>query len=219
VILINLLPHREVKRQERKRAFMAALGLSAVAGIVLVVMWFAVLQQLTGNQEQRNDQLQQEIHKLEIKIKEIASLRDEIDALKARQFAVESLQTDRNVPVYLLNELVERTPDGAYLTSIKQDGAVVSVAGLAQTNERVSEFLRNTAYSSAWLEHPELVEIKSLVQGQGRDQVKLSNFSLRVTIKRPQPPGERASAPQGSASAVQGSAASVPQMAKSAKPS
>jgi type IV pilus assembly protein PilN len=206
VILINLLPHREIKRQERKRAFMSALGLSAVIGIVMVVIWFAILQQMTGSQEQRNDMLKQEIHKLDVKISEIASLRDEIDALKARQFAVESLQTDRNVPIYLLNELVSKTPDGVYLTSIKQGDSSVAITGMAQTNERVSEFLRNTAYASTWLEHPDLIEIKSATQGQGRDLVRLSNFSLRVTIKRPQSPSEAASAAKGQASSPQGAA-------------
>ena len=74
-------------------------------------------------------------------------MRAEIEALKARQKAVEDLQTDRNVPVHLLNELVKHTPEGVYLTSIKQSGDVVSVNGVAQTNERVSELLRNTAYN------------------------------------------------------------------------
>lgn len=200
VILINLLPHREVRRQERKRAFMVGLGASAVAGIVLVVMWFAVLQQMTANQEQRNEYLKQEISKLDVRIREIASLRDEIDALKARQFAVESLQTDRNVPIYLLNELVARTPDGVYLTSIKQIDSSVTIIGMAQTNERVSEFLRNSAYGSEWLEHPELIEIKSVVQGQGRNTTRLFEFSLKLNIKKPQPPGVGASAPSEKAS-------------------
>ena len=82
-------------------------------------------------------------------IKDIANLRAEIEALKARQKAVEDLQTDRNIPVHLLNELVKQTPEGVYLTTVKQDGQVVTVTGIAQTNERVSEFLRNTAQQLA----------------------------------------------------------------------
>ena len=100
-----------------------------------------------------------------MQIKDIATLRAEIEALKARQKAVEGLQTDRNVPVHLLDELVKQTPEGVYLTSIKQSGQVVLVSGLAQTNERVSEFLRNTLYNSPWLEKPELVEIKTAASG------------------------------------------------------
>ena len=119
--------------------------------------------------------------------------------LKARQKAVEDLQTDRNVPVYLLDELVKQTPEGVYLTSIRQNGQIVSLSGVAQTNERVSEFLRNTLYNSTWLEKPELVEIKTSSTTNARDQRRLYDFSLRVTIKRQQataavpPPGIPAS--------------------------
>jgi type IV pilus assembly protein PilN len=77
---------------------------------------------------------------------------------------VEDLQTDRNVPVHLLDELVRQTPEGVYLTSIRQNGQVVAVKGVAQTNERVSELLRNTLYNSAWLTKPELVEITAITQ-------------------------------------------------------
>ena len=96
-----------------------------------------------------------------MQIKDIATLRAEIESLKARQKAVEDLQIDRNVPVHLLNELVKQTPEGIYFTTIKQDGQVLTVAGIAQTQERVSELLRNTAYSSEWLVKPELVESKA----------------------------------------------------------
>lgn len=188
MILINLLPHRERKRQERKRAFMSALGLSALIGVGMVIMWFVILQQMTGNQDLRNAQLQQEIKKLDAKIAEISSLRADIEALRARQFAVESLQTDRNVPIYLLNELVKQTPDGVYLTGVREGEAAVSISGIAQSNERVSEFLRNTANNSPWLLQPELIEIKSIVQTIGKDQTKLFDFSMRVKIKRPEPP-------------------------------
>ena len=87
--------------------------------------------------------------------------------MKARQLAVEGLQTDRNIPVHLLDELVKQTPEGIYLTSVKQNGQVVLVTGMAQTNERVSEFLRNTLYNSPWLERPELVEIKTAASAPG----------------------------------------------------
>jgi type IV pilus assembly protein PilN len=193
VILINLLPHREAKRQQRKRAFFAAMGLAALIGLGLVVIWYGVLEQLTATQQSRNDFLKAEISKLDVQIKDIAELRAEIEALKARQGAVENLQTDRNVPVYLLNELVKQTPEGVYLTAIRQSGTVVTILGIAQTNERVSEFLRNTAYDSAWLERPELVEIKAANVLMGRDQRKLFDFTLKVTIKRPSGPDGAAS--------------------------
>jgi type IV pilus assembly protein PilN len=203
VILINLLPHREEKRRARKRAFFAGLGASAVVGALVVAGWFVGLQQLSAAQVARNDFMKNEIARLDNQIKDIATLRGDIDALKARQKAVEDLQVDRNIPVHLLNELVRQTPEGIYLTSIKQTGQSVAVAGVAQTNERVSEFLRNTLYNSEWLERPELVEIKAAnVTTAGRDARRLYEFSLRVSLKRPQTAAAAASAPGRPAAAV-----------------
>jgi len=194
VILINLLPHRQEKRQRRKIAFFVGLGMAAAAGIAVVGVWFLILQQLTSAQQGRNQFLSAEIKRLETQIKDIATLKAEIEGLKARQKAVEDLQTNRNVPVHLLNELVRQTPEGVYLTSIKQNERVVSITGVAQTNERVSELLRNTAYKSEWLERPELIEIKAgSVQTANRDQRRLFDFSMRLTLK--QPPAEKPDVP------------------------
>ena len=187
MILINLLPHREEKRRLRKRAFFVGLVASAVVGAAVVGIWFTALSQMTAAQIARNDFLKTEITRLEAQIKDIATLKAEIEALKARQKAVEDLQSDRNTPVYLLDDLVKHTPEGVYLTSIKQSGQTVALTGVAQTNERVSEFLRNTSYTSTWLERPELVEIKAAnVTTAGRDQRRLFEFSMRLTIKRAQ---------------------------------
>ena len=186
MILINLLPHREAKRQQRKRAFFAALGLSALAGLAVVGVWFTVLQQMTSAQGSRNDFLRSEIARLDAQVKDIATLRAEIEALKARQKSVEDLQTDRNTPVYLLDEVARYTPEGIYLTAIKQTGQSVAINGVAQTNERVSEFLRNVG-TATWLERPELLEIKSAnITTTGKDQRRLYEFSMRVSLKRPQ---------------------------------
>ena len=187
MILVNLLPHREERRRQRKQAFFAGLAAFALAGVAVVGLWYTVLQQMTSAQQSRNTFLQSEIARLDTQIKDIANLRSEIEALKARQKAVEDLQTDRNTPVYLLDELVKQTPEGVYLTSIKQAGQVVAVTGVAQTNERVSELLRNTLYNSPWLEKPELVEIKVITAAAGsRDQRRLFEFSMRVSLKRAQ---------------------------------
>jgi type IV pilus assembly protein PilN len=196
VILINLLPHREEKRKRRKVAYFTGLAAGAVAGVIAVGLWYAVLEQMKSAQMERNSFLGAEIKKLEAQIKDIANLRAEIDALKARQKAVEDLQTNRNIPVHLLNELVKQTPEGVYLSSIHQTGQVVAVSGVAQSNERVSEFLRNTLYSSEWLEKPELIEIRAGGPAAGRQPTY--TFSMRISIKRPQaanPAAAAASAP------------------------
>ena len=196
MIMINLLPHREERRKRRKIAFYAGLGVAAMFGLAIVGLWYVVVEQLVSGQQQRNAFLQGEISKLDIQIKDIASLKAEIASLKARQKAVEDLQIDRNVPVHVLNELVRQVPEGIYITAVKQDGQNLSVAGIAQTQERVAEFLRNTAYSSEWLVKPELIESRAItVQGANREQKRLFDFSLRLTVKRPQ--DGPASAPPG----------------------
>ena len=187
MIMINLLPHREERRRRKKIAFFAGLAVSAFVGAAIVGVWYLIVQQLIGGQQQRNAFLQTEIAKLDVQIKDIASLKAEIASLKARQKAVEDLQIDRNVPVHVLNELVRQVPEGIYITSVRQDGQLLNVAGIAQTQERVSELLRNTAYNSEWLVKPELIESKAAtVVSANREQKRLFDFAIRLTVKRPQ---------------------------------
>src|SRR3954465_5921638 len=161
--------------------------MAGIAGLAVVAAWYLVVQQMTAGQQQRNQFLTARIAELDLQIKDIETLRAEIESLKARQRAVEDLQIDRNVPVHLLNELVRQTPEGIYITSVKQDNQNLTVSGIAQTQERISEFPRNTAYNSEWLVRPELVESKAAsVQTANREQKRLFDFSVRLTVKRPQ---------------------------------
>lgn len=215
MILINLLPHREERRRQKRQAFFVGLGVAAACGVLVAGLWFVALQQLTQQQQARNNFLREEIGKLEAQIKDIANLRSEIEGLKARQGAVEDLQLNRNVPVHLLDELVRLTPEGIYLVSVKQTDNSVQISGVAQTNERVSEFLRNAQKDSPWLDRMELVEIRAVTRepaaGLGaaaaaaaRERRRLFEFSVRVSIKQPE---SAASAPGRPAS---GAAAGKP---------
>jgi type IV pilus assembly protein PilN len=186
VILINLLPYREERRARRKTAFFVGLGFAAMVGAGLVVAGYLMLSYLTTEQQRRNQYISVANDQLDAQIKDIANLNTEIDALKSRQRAVEDLQTDRNTPVQLLNDLARLAPEGVYLTSIKQLDKVVTVNGIAQTQERVSEFLRAISRSSEWLDKPDLIEAKAAnVTTNSRDQKRLFDFSLRVSIKVP----------------------------------
>ncbi|WP_372661711.1 PilN domain-containing protein, partial [Hydrogenophaga sp.] len=151
MILINLLPHREAARKRQKEQFFTQLGLSALLGGVVCGAVFTWYQGQISNQQGRNQFLTAEITRLDAEIKDIASLQKEIASLRARQTAVEDLQGDRNLPVYLLEELVAQLPDGIYLTSMKQENQSVLITGVAQSQERVSELLRNLANNSPWL--------------------------------------------------------------------
>lgn len=185
MIRINLLPHREEKRKQRKKEFVAMLLLSAIVGALIVIAVGGYFASQLSEQEQRNNFIKTENARLDEDIKEVASLKQEIEALKARQQAVEDLQSDRNQPIYLMDELAQQVPEGVYLKSIKQDGQRVLLNGYAQSNERVSELLRNLGNNSPWLERPDLIEIRSVGIGQGKDAKKVFEFSINAGIKRP----------------------------------
>ena len=180
---VNLLPHRAAKRERQRKLFWALTALSAVAGVVMVGAVWSVLQGYIANQQARNDFIRNENSKLDTQIKEIATLRQEIDGLRARQRAVEDLQADRNQPVYLLDEVAKQVPEGIYLRSIKQEDRKVNVAGWAASNERVSEFLRNLQNNSRVLERPELIEIKVAGQGPAGMNRRVFEFALNFTMK------------------------------------
>jgi type IV pilus assembly protein PilN len=208
VILINLLPHREAARKRRREAFFAGLAASAVAGGVIagaVYLWYAAQ---ISNQQNKNLVLQNEIKRLDAQIKDIATLQAEIAALRARQQAVEDLQADRNMPVHLLNELVTQIPDGVYVSSVRQENQTVFVTGTAQSNERVSELLRNLAYKSPWLTKPELVEITAgNVTLTPRDQRRVANFTMRVRLLRATEAQKAAAAASAASAAASGASA------------
>jgi type IV pilus assembly protein PilN len=212
MIKINLLPHREAKRKERKNAFYAMLLVSLVFGGVIVLAVGGFIATKISNQNQRNDFIKAENTRLDAQIAEIATLKQEIEALKARQQAVEDLQSDRNQPVYLMDELVKQVPEGVYLRTFKQTGQRVALNGYAQSNERVSELLRNLSNNSPWLERPDLIEIRSTGVGQGKDAKKVFDFTINVGIKRPRDKEQAASSPvkAGAAGAAAGAASKKP---------
>lgn len=180
---VNLLPHRAVKRERQKKLFWALTALSAVVGAVMVGAVWSILQGYIATQQARNDFIRSENSKLDTQIKEIATLRQEIDGLRARQRAVEDLQADRNQPVYLLDEVAKQVPEGIYLRAIKQEDRKVNVSGWAASNERVSEFLRNLQNNSRVLERPELIEIKVAGQGPSGMNRRVFEFALNFTMK------------------------------------
>jgi len=208
MIRVNLLPHREQKRQARQRQFISmAIGL-AVLGVAIVGLGHIVIAAQIENQNGRNTLLKTEIAKLDEQIKEIDKLREQTQALLARKQIVETLQSNRTEAVHLLDQLVRQLPDGLYLKSVKQVGSKVTLTGYAQSNARVSTLMRNIE-SSPWLQRPELVEIRSVPQPNAPTQ-RLNEFTLNVRVKREAPieaapatkppPGKAASAPTLAAS-------------------
>lgn len=184
-VRINLLPHREAARKARKEAFLVQVGVAALLGLAAAAVVYWSFQERIDTQRERNQFLQSQVQALDVQIKEIATIEQEITALAARQKAVEDLQADRNLPVHLLNELVKALPDGVYITSLKQDNQAVTLQGVAQSNERISELLRNLAENTPWLSKPDLAEIVAGNLAIGpRDNRRVANFNLRVRLVR-----------------------------------
>lgn len=185
MILINLLPHREAARKRRQDVFNVSVGVAALVGGLLAGVIFLWYQAQISAQQGKNQILQTEVKRFDAQIKDIAGLEAEITALRARQQAVEDLQADRNLPVHLLTELVKQLPDGVYIATMRQENQNVTLQGVAQSNERVSELLRNLGNNTPWFSRPELVEIvASSVALSPRDQRRVANFTIRVRLTR-----------------------------------
>lgn len=185
MILINLLPHREAARKRRRDVFNVSLAASAVLGGLIALAVFLWYEAAISVQKGTNLALETEIKKLEEQIKDISTLEAEIAALRARQQAVEDLQSDRNLPVHLLTEMVNQLPDGVFISKMVQAGQVVTINGVAQSNERVAELIRNLANNTPWFAKPDLVEIVAgTVALTPKDQRRVSNFVIRVRLVR-----------------------------------
>jgi type IV pilus assembly protein PilN len=204
---INLLPHREQKRQARQRQFVSLTIALAILGVAIVALVHAVLAARIDNQNSRNTLLKTRIAELDSQIKEIDKLRDQIQQVLARKQVVETLQSNRNEAVHLLDQLVRQLPEGVYLQSVKQTDKKVTIVGYAQSNARVSTLMRNIE-GSPWLEKPELVEVKLVsVPAQGRTGPQnLNQFTLNFQIRRATPDALAGPGAPGKATAKGGKA-------------
>ncbi|NMG71508.1 PilN domain-containing protein [Parazoarcus communis] len=180
MIRINLLPHREEKRKERRQQFyVVSLGMILLGGAIALLVHM-VYAGYIERQESKNAFLKAEITKLNAQIAEIRTLRQQIDALLARKQVIESLQSHRAETVHLFNELARNMPDGVYLKTARQSGQRVTLTGIAQSNARVSSLMRSLD-ESPFLQNPGLVEVKSATVA-GR---RVSEFTLTIGIERP----------------------------------
>lgn len=177
---INLLPWREERRKIRQQEFYVLLGVTAVAAVLVVfaALWFIGTQ--IDAQTQRNATLEREIKALDAQIKEIEELDRQRDRLLARKEIIERLQATRSQMVHLFDELVRTLPDGIQLSSIKQNGQVLTLDGLAQSNARVSAYMRRLD-ASPWLKGSDIGKIEA----KGDDKALPYQFTLRVSLESP----------------------------------
>jgi len=192
---INLLPWRAERRANRQKEFYGMLGLAAAVGVVLsFLIWFYYGQQISG-QETRNQFLQAEIQKMEGKIKEIEALDKQKDRLLARKKVIEQLQANRSQMVHLFDSLVRTIPDGVALANIKQEGEILTLEGRAQSNARVSNYMRNLE-GSGWMTNPDLSIIEAKAEEKSETPSAVTSesralpyaFTLQVKLANPNAP-------------------------------
>lgn len=177
---INLMPWREALRRERQQNFGVAAGASVItAGLILGAL-YQVWLGLIDFQEQRNQYLNDQIMVLDAQIAEIEELEATKERLLARMQIIEQLQASRPQSVHLFDELVRRLPDGVYVTGVTGSGGNIEITGVAQSQARVSAFMRNIE-ASEWLAQPDLVVISSA----RTDRTRASEFTLRVKAVTP----------------------------------
>ena len=178
IIRVNLLPHREIKREARQRQFNMMALFIASGALALVVLNYSFINSRIDAQLSRNARLEAGIVQLDQQIGDIKNLQEKIGVMLARKQVVENLQINRSQSVVVLDELSRQLPEGMYFKSIKQQGPLLSLEGVADTNARVASLVRNLT-ASLWLENPQLIEIKSvLVNG-----IKQNEFLLTVHIR------------------------------------
>jgi type IV pilus assembly protein PilN len=186
---INLLPWREERRKQRQQEFYVLLGASAVVAIIAVFISLWFIESQIEAQNARNNLLTQEIKALDAQIAEIEELDRQRDRLIARKEIIEQLQATRSQMVHLFDELVRTLPDGVQLSSIKQGGSTLTLEGVAQSNARVSAYMRNLD-ASAWLKESEIIKIEA----KGNDKAVPYVFSLKVNLEDPNAKDENAEA-------------------------
>ncbi len=186
---INLLPWRAERRKQRQREFQGMLGMAALAGVLLsFLVWFYFDRQISG-QHERNSFLQAEIAKVRKQNEEIKELDAKKDRLLARKKVIEELQANRSQMVHLFDSLVRTIPDGVTLASIKQEGEILTLQGNAQSNARVSAYMRNLEVSG-WMTKPDLsiIEVKKDDKAPAAGGVSRTlpyTFSLKVQLANP----------------------------------
>ncbi|MDM4770537.1 PilN domain-containing protein [Solimonas sp. SE-A11] len=192
---INLLDWRAERRAKRKQQFLSTLGLGVLASAAIVGLAWSTVSGAVSSQQERNTYLQRQIDETEQKIKEIQELEKVRDNLLARMRVIEELQASRSASVHFFDEIVSTLPDGVSIRAIKQTPEGVTIDGTAESNGRVSTYMKNLE-ASRWFQNPMLVVIKTSEQ----EQLRRGDFQLRVkALKAP----SDASSPAGSERGVQ----------------
>lgn len=178
---INLLPWREELRAQQQKDFVVQVALAAVFGAAIWGLWHMQMAGMIENQNSRNSFLQAEIKELDKEIREINDLEKTKANLLARMNVIQELQSNRPMSVHLMDELVRTLPDGVHLTQFQQNSANLTINGVAQSNARVSAYMRNID-SSDWLANPGL----QVIETKKSERSRTAEFTLTAKQRNAQ---------------------------------
>lgn len=180
---INLLPWREELRKQRQTDFLIFLGAGVLASVLVMVAVHSSIDGLIDTQNNRNRFIQNEIVELDKKIKEIKTLDTTKSKLLARMDVIQRLQSSRPEIVHMFDQLAKTVPEGVYLTKFTQSGKKLAIAGNAQSNTRVSAYMRRLE-QSPWLKGTDL----NVIRSKGLDA---NSFTLKVALAKAGETSER----------------------------
>ncbi|KAE9644584.1 PilN domain-containing protein [Pseudomonas sp. PB106] len=176
---INLLPWREERREERRKRFLLALIGVVVGSIGAVLIADQVYSSAIQRQMARNDYIGKQIAVVDERIKQISELKAHRQQLVERMRIIQDLQGNRQISGRIFDQLARTLPDGVYFTDVKMSGKTLSISGAAESNNRVSELMRNLD-ASDWFDAPSLNEVKATTAGQV-DQANTFELTVRQT--------------------------------------
>lgn len=177
---INLLPWRDQYREEKKKEFLGVLAGVAIFAGLASYLWVASIEGAIDNQRARNQILEKEIAFLQKQVEEIEKLKERRTELLDRMRVIQELQGTRPLIVRYFDEFVRAMPDGVYLTVLNRTGNTMKMEGVAESNNRVSSFMRNLDQSN-WFIAPNLTSV-SAAPDEGEQS---SSFEMTVQTTVP----------------------------------
>ncbi|NML13455.1 PilN domain-containing protein [Azohydromonas caseinilytica] len=204
-MLLNLLPHRELRRRRQRQAFRRAIAAAAGLGLFMAALGYALQQQRLAGQQRRNELLSAEVARLDAQLREVRQVQAGMAALQRREQALQALQLERRRPAQLFEALAQHLPAGVQLTALRQAGDVVALQGVALGSAEVATLLQRLAQAAPVLQQPALVELQATAPMPGREPGGRFDFTLELRLQRAQadaPAGPAASAPASHPPAV-----------------
>lgn len=195
MILINLLPVRQIKQRIRDRQ--EVIGLAAAVMFLLVaiaLIGFGQASRITELQEESN-RLNQEKAKYQKIIAQIEKIKKEQQIVETKLEVIKSLKVASQLPARVLDEIATLTPaDRLWVNSLDYGSDIITLAGTALDNATIAEYMDKMIHSDFFV----AAELKNSSLTKVANQ-KLKSFSLTINAVAPTRPAPPPSTPAAGA--------------------